>query len=161
MQYHQIEDRWRIRGGPNAQYRIGPLLFLPTTPPPRSSPVLQFHQLEDCWRTREGPQDQQRISPPLFLPTTPPSRSSLVLQDRWRTREGPQDQHRIGPPLFLPITPPPWSSPVLQHHQLEDRWTPSPILSVSSSPVHLMHMYKILLQNSLFLIIHSYYQHNE
>ena len=103
----QLEDRWRIRGGPHAQYRIGPLLFLPTTPPPRSSPVLQFHQLEDCWRTREGPQDQQRISPPLFLPTTPPSRSSLVLQDRWRTREGPQDQHRIGPPLFLPITPPP------------------------------------------------------
>ena len=65
MQYHQIEDRWRIRGGPHAQYRIGPLLFLPTTPPPRSSPVLQYHQLEDQKRTSGPAQDRSSI---IFAP---------------------------------------------------------------------------------------------
>ena len=88
------------------------------------------------------PKDE-RIGPPIFQ-----------LEDRWRTREGPQDQHRISSPLFLLTTPPPWSSPVLQHNQLEDNWRTvggpqdQDLRTSSSSPIRLMHLYRIVLQNS-------------
>ena len=141
-----LENRWRTAGGPQDQHRISPPLFLPTTLPPRSSPVLQHHQLEDLSRTTGGPKDQHRIGPPLFLPTTPPPWSSPVLQhhqleDRCRVAGGPQDQHRISPPLFLLTTAPTWSSPVLQHQQLEDRSSGGPQEDLRTSTGSVLHYF--------------------
>ena len=76
----QLEDRLEDQRRTSGPAQDRSCTFLPTAPPPRSSPVLQHHQLEDRWRTAGGPQDQHRISPPLFLPTTLPPRSSPVLQ---------------------------------------------------------------------------------
>ena len=175
LHYHQSEYlrtkgsvlqffNWRTAGGPEKDLRTstGSVLhfFAYSTPSPiKSGPATSSirGQVQGRRRTSGPAQDQSSI---IFADNSPyliqsgPATSTIRGPLLWRTAGGPQDQHRISSPLFLLTTPPPWSSPVLQHNQLEDHWRTvggpqdQDLRTSSSSPIRLMHLYRIVLQNS-------------